>query len=103
MASSGVLKVVCAMVLFMAALFLSGAKASIPCRILGDDLQPCIPYLAYGSVPSEECCNGLKSVYDKDHTTRVDIANCLTKLQREASLGSYHFALGLPDKCGLVG
>ncbi|KAK9920244.1 hypothetical protein M0R45_028802 [Rubus argutus] len=103
MASSGVRKVVCVVVLFMAAMFLSGAKASIPCRILGDDLKPCIPYLYYGSIPSEECCNGLKSVYNKDQTTRVDIANCLLKLKSEASVGDYHIAFGLPHKCGIVG
>ncbi|KAK9939245.1 hypothetical protein M0R45_015948 [Rubus argutus] len=104
MASSGVLKVVCVVVVFMAALLLGGAKASLQCHQYADDLLPCIPYVQINSgVPAEMCCNGIRTVYTKNQITRIDIARCILKLKGEESLGDYHFALGLPDRCGVVG
>lgn len=103
MASSGVLKVVCAVALLMAALFLCGAKASVQCRHLADDLRPCIPYVQNNGVPDEMCCNGIKTVYNRDQTTRQDIANCLRQLNNDANTRTIPLALGLPDRCGIVG
>ncbi|KAK9920245.1 hypothetical protein M0R45_028803 [Rubus argutus] len=103
MASSSVLKVVCVVVLFMAALFFGGAKASLQCHQYADDLRPCIPYVQNSGVPAEMCCNGIRTVYTKYQITRIDIARCLLTLNGEVTSGDYHVALGLPDRCGVVG
>ncbi|KAK9920243.1 hypothetical protein M0R45_028801 [Rubus argutus] len=103
MASSGVLKVVCVVALLMAALFLCGVKASVQCRHLADDLQPCTPYVQNGGVPEEMCCNGIKTIYNRGQTTRQDIANCLRQLNNDANTQTIPLALGLPDRCGIVG
>ncbi|PRQ42706.1 putative plant lipid transfer protein/Par allergen [Rosa chinensis] len=104
MASSGVVKVVCVVVLFMAALFLGGAKAFLQCPKLVDDLKPCIPYLEEGGTPMAVCCNGIKTIYDKDLATLQDIAKCLEKLITDAFTGTFsRRASGLPRICGILG
>ncbi|KAM5560666.1 non-specific lipid-transfer protein 3 [Rosa sericea] len=104
MASSGVVKVVCVVVLFMAAMFLGGAKAFVQCRNLEDDLKPCIPYIKQGGIPMEICCNGIKTIYDKELVTLQDIAKCLENLITDAFTGTFfRRASGLPDICGILG
>ncbi|XP_050383561.1 non-specific lipid-transfer protein 1-like [Argentina anserina] len=105
MAFSGVLKVVCLVVLSMAALSFGGGKAAITCGQVVNKLMPCVPYVQTGGTPAANCCNGIRTLNGMAKTTpdRQGVCNCL----KQAITGIPYtgantgLAAGLPAKCGV--
>ncbi|PRQ42705.1 putative plant lipid transfer protein/Par allergen [Rosa chinensis] len=105
MAFSRVLKVICLVVLSVAALWFGDAKAAITCGQVVNKLMPCVAYVQNGGTPAVGCCSGIKTLYGMAQTTpdRQSVCNCL----KQAVAGIPYtganagLAAGLPGKCGV--
>ncbi|KAL2479341.1 Non-specific lipid-transfer protein 3 [Abeliophyllum distichum] len=104
MASSGIVKAMC-LVLIAVALVAPLAEAAITCGTVVSSLSPCLPYLQgrNGNAVPAACCGGIESLYSAAKTTpdRQSVCNCLKSLAGSYKGINFDKAAGLPGKCGV--
>ncbi|KAL2500307.1 Non-specific lipid-transfer protein 4 [Forsythia ovata] len=103
MASSGIVKAMC-LVLIAVALVAPLAEAAISCGTVAGSLRPCLGYVqGGGNVVPPPCCSGIRSLYASAKTTadRQSICNCLKSLAASYKGINFSKASGLPGKCGV--
>ncbi|XP_031264631.1 non-specific lipid-transfer protein 3-like [Pistacia vera] len=104
MASSIVLKLAC-LVLVCTVAIAPLATADVSCGQVVNDLTPCINYVSNGGTVPENCCNGVKALYQAAQTTadRQSVCKCLKNAISGIPYTNYNLGLaaGLPSKCGV--
>ncbi|KAL2500379.1 Non-specific lipid-transfer protein 3 [Forsythia ovata] len=103
MASSGIVKAMC-LVVITVALVAPLAEAAVSCSPVVTSLKPCFSYVQGGNIViPAACCDGIKSLYGAAKTTpyRQAVCNCLKSLAGSSSGINFNKAAGLPGKCGV--
>nr|BAO51648.1 lipid transfer protein [Suaeda japonica] len=102
MASSAMMKIVCAtlMCMLVATPF---AEAAITCGQVTSKLAPCMGYLKSGGAPTAACCGGVKSLNSMASTPADRKAACGCLKSAAASISGMNTAAAssLPSKCGV--
>ncbi|CAK9144472.1 unnamed protein product [Ilex paraguariensis] len=103
MASSGIVKLACVVLMCMVVAAPYG-EAAISCGTVASDLAPCISYLRGigGQVPPR-CCTGVQSLYRAATTTadRQQACNCMKAAAGSVKDINLSLAAGLPAKCNV--
>ncbi|KAA8517651.1 hypothetical protein F0562_015125 [Nyssa sinensis] len=102
MASSGLLKVACVVLMCML-VTAPYAQAAISCGTVTTKLAPCLGYLRNGGTVPANCCNGVKALNNLAKTTpdRQAACNCLKSASGSISGLNLSNAASLPGKCGV--
>lgn len=102
MASSGMVKVACVVLMCMV-VSAPSAQAAISCGTVVSNLAPCLSYLRNGGAVPAQCCNGVKSLFNAANTTpdRQQACKCMKSTAGTVSGIDLNNASTLPSKCGV--
>ncbi|KAF8397034.1 hypothetical protein HHK36_018672 [Tetracentron sinense] len=103
MASSGVLKFACIMVLACMLVAAPHVDASISCTQVSGYLVPCLNYLIRGGQLLPSCCKGVQNLNSAAKSTpdRQTACGCLKTASRNMQGLKLGLANSLPGKCGV--
>ncbi|KAM7532084.1 hypothetical protein LguiB_035494 [Lonicera macranthoides] len=102
MASSGMVKVACVVLMCMV-VSAPSAQAAITCGTVVNKLSPCLSYLRSGGPVPAQCCSGVKSLYNSVTTTpdRQQACNCMKTTAASVPGINVDNASTLASKCGV--
>ena len=102
MASSGMVKVACVVLMCMV-VSAPSAQAAISCATVVSKLAPCLGYLRSGGPVPAQCCNGVRSLNNAATTTpdRQQACKCMKSTASTVSGIDINNASTLPSKCGV--